>query len=335
MAATESTSSPDTIKGSSLTSEDFEMSENVLGRFFQRNSSELQEPTPYVEEFDDSLSKIKEENMSNEDNRNYSLDSGYTMLIIPKRKRIRVLNELTALGINTADFGVNKTVEFLSGAVLFEFDTTDGKKEMKKIVEQSETFSEKESKKTYFPDVRIHSVPFIVTNEEILNNIINQFGEYPVKINFLLYNSEYFGQYFIRTVLLHVTDTLLDKIEMFPYIYIRGIPFQIDTTVHVPRCFNCKLLGHTSKKCDLPNRPYPTNFEVICIDCRSYNQQVIDIKIFTRRLRNENHPTGHERCNTKRHYEYARLKNRIQYYNSMKSTGADNLEYKGLQTMNY
>lgn len=231
--------------------------------------------------------------------------STHSVLLVPTTTEVTsAYNELQKLpGANPRRLGIQQHIKFPSGAVLITCQTENQTNELRTVIEQTPTITEKHIKKNPH-QVKIHGVDINTPREDLEEDIERLFHEKPNEIIWVPYKN----QEKKKIAVLTTSQTLYEALSKRKTIRVGWDICGIDSKIHISRCERCKLLGHSAKRC---NADAPANEETSsgssltnskkqtnCLDCKTYNKRLTEAKLPKYRLRNSNHNTGDTRCPT-------------------------------------
>ena len=121
------------------------------------------------------------------------------------------------------------------------------------------------------PEVRVHNIQMDYPIEELQQDIAERFGERAKKIDLVRYQKNPQTGFAV----LQVSEDLHNKMSTVRTMRVDWEPKRISTSIFVPRCPKCHLLGHKEKHCGAKEGDInETGQSEPCADCTNYNTRV-------------------------------------------------------------
>ena len=221
-----------------------------------------------------------------------------TVLLLPNADCPSALQKLQNLPeADPRTLGIKRHVQFPSRALLVTCEQVEQADKLRSIASKAGLMEKEHSLKP--SSFRIHNVPPQTTTEQMFTDITKRIGNPPEKVDLYPYRDMEKTELFAVVTCTAEMLALASKVKT---IRLGWAVCRIDCRVHVRRCSNCCLLGHSEKKCQ---KMTPTNTDLksspTCIDCEHYNSQQMSATANTKikiHARKTDHPTGSKACPT-------------------------------------
>jgi hypothetical protein len=153
-------------------------------------------------------------------------------------------------------------------------------------------------KPTHVPSFRVHRIDTRTTVADLQSDLREQLGHPALKIVFVNYRERQDSA--CKLAVCEATPELYEAARKRSSLRVGWHRCRLDTSILVPRCTKCKLLGHVEKHCtDSAVRPSPT-CEEPCIDCSAHNARIREARLPRTMQRRTDHATNDgSRCQTR------------------------------------
>jgi len=224
-----------------------------------------------------------------------STEDKKAVLLLPSAPGIKVLDELRQV-VNPRSMNVLRTVEFPSGAALVQCGTESEAHCLKATAVLHSSAIRVKEPTQHQASFRVHQVDSATSEEDLQEDLQKQLGHRATSIVLVPYKEESRGN--SKIAVCYATKELLQSAQKRSSILVGWKRCKVDTSIRLPRCTKCHLLGHVEKHCRNNGRNAPTAKEP-CLDCSHYNVAVTAAKLPRHRRRDTAHPTNHGSCVTK------------------------------------
>lgn len=224
-----------------------------------------------------------------------------TLLLLPDKDTPNVLQKLQNMPqADPRQLGIKRHVVFPSGALLVTCGSAEQASQLRNITGTAGIQEKTRTEKA--PEFRIHQIPKNTTSEHIQADLERRFPGIKARVNLHPYRCEKFKDLQFAVVQTNLAD--LKKVSKVRSIRVGWTTCQLDTRIHVTRCLNCGLLGHSEKKCDrmeAQSEDTANHPEGECRDCHHHNKlqqeasKATGVKGNTRAVV---HQTGSSQCPT-------------------------------------
>lgn len=241
-----------------------------------------------------------------------------TVLLLPSQETPNVLQKLQ--NTKEADprvLGIKRHVPFASGALLVTCGSQEHATKLREIASNIGIQEKPQIERK--PNFRIHLIPEYTTVGDIMQDIKKRFGDIEAKVELFPYTATKFQGNRFAVVQTSLED--LKKVRQAKSMRVGWSVCQIATNIHITRCSQCHLLGHSQHKCTqmdtLANHTdegttstaNADNSPSTCADCTHYNY-VQDALALKKQKRPTTHKTGSKICPTLRAFQKKALPTR-------------------------
>lgn len=228
-----------------------------------------------------------------------------TTLIVPTKENTKVLEQIEkSMELDPRQLGVKRKIQFASGALLVTCQDKEAVEKLHSLLPAVPNVTIKAPPAERKHSVRIHAVPAKTTVEQITMDIADRFGDAPSEVIFVPYRNPKIPGSVLA--ICEVSPEVYKKATTVRNIWIGWRQCRLDSTPYIGRCPRCKLLGHSEKRCPVPENAVdpmeatasPEQPPSACVDCSAYNERLKGMAQSRYRRRPCDHSSGSPNCPT-------------------------------------